>query len=514
MSNRTFSHASVLGAALALGACLFSTSAAAQFDWGSDCESGEGSFLQDIPHEATVDVGVIPAQKGNVSIALDSDVDVDIQLIDEQTGTEIIAWPSGRLNGPSEACTTFQGVRYCYSGYNGNQTLGGLGKEWIRVEGVTNRPLIMKAYGYAPGAAPVTYSFTAPDTCNETGSGEFAQQIQEEAVVTVGDIPAGKVAVEIELNARMGRDVDIQLYDGDTALVMWPSGMLSGPTQQALQYQGMTIVYSGYNGVGGNWGREFIRIEGEVSTTLTMKAFGYQSGFADVTYSWGNGAGDSCDSNSDCDDGFSCKSGSCHTANWCQSNATIDDHCSASATQCVEFECTGGTPPTPVCGDGVCAASEEATCAADCQSSTTWPAAWDAAEMEMIDLVNDLRAQGTDCGGTWYPPVPPVSFHPQLRDAARAHSVDMGEQNYFDHQSLDGRSPFDRIRDAGYDFMAASENIAAGRQSAAGAFDQWLNSPGHCVNMMSASVDELGVGYAAVNGSTYNHYWTQNFGRR
>jgi hypothetical protein len=49
----------------------------------------------------------------------------------------------------------------------------------------------------------------------------------------------------------------------------------------------MTVRYSGYNGDGSNLGREYIIIEGVVSTDLTMKAFGYKAGTAKVDYFWG-----------------------------------------------------------------------------------------------------------------------------------------------------------------------------------------------------------------------------------
>lgn len=37
----------------------------------------------------------------------------------------------------------------------------------------------------------------------------------------------------------------------------------------------------------------------------------------------------------------------------------------------------------------------------------------------------------------------------------RNHSEDMVKQNYFDHNNLDGESPFDRLKDDDIDFNAA-----------------------------------------------------------
>lgn len=90
----------------------------------------------------------------------------------------------------------------------------------------------------------------------------------------------------------------------------------------------------------------------------------------------------------------------------------------------------------------------------------------------------------------------------------------MGEQGYFSHDSLDGRSPWDQMRDAGYEGSLRAENIAGGSGTAEATFQQWKSSDGHCRNMMSSQVNELGVGYAFVEGSPFGHDWVQNFGCR
>ena len=331
-----------IAASLALSAALcflFTGSAYAGFDWGGDCSSGSGAFTEYVPHDQIITLGDIPTGKANVVISLDSDKDVDVQLIDALTGVEIISWPNGLLNGESEECTFYEGRQYCYSGYNGDQSWAGLGNEWISVDGTTNRPLIMRVYGYEAGHSRVDYSWEGSSSCSEAGDGAFAQWVPYYANIEVGDIPAGKVNVVIDLVAEGGKDVDIQLWDGNVPLVMWPDGLLSGHDYQELSYDGLTITYSGYNGIDGDWGHERIEIFGELSSTLTMDAFGYQEGFADVVYSWGFGVGEPCGGYSDlsCEVGLECKDvywgmsypeGTCHTPAWCLSNATAADDCS------------------------------------------------------------------------------------------------------------------------------------------------------------------------------------------
>ena len=258
------------------------------FDWGGQCDDGDGEFEQDILKKALVEVGTVPTGKVSVRIELKSPADVDVQLIDEETGHEVIAWPNGQLNGAGKACTTYENVEYCYSGYNGDGSH--LGYEWIEIRGETNRNMVMKAYGYAAGDSRVNYSWKGPEDCVDAGDGEFTQHIEKDAVVEVGVIPTGKSNLRIDLTSP--EDVDVQLYDGGHPIVQWPDGDLSGAETQTLTYKGMEIEWSGYNGDGENLGHEYITVKGEVTTDLTMKAFGYAEGDAQVKYAWGldNGA--------------------------------------------------------------------------------------------------------------------------------------------------------------------------------------------------------------------------------
>lgn len=101
----------------------------------------------------------------------------------------------------------------------------------------------------------------------------------------------------------------------------------------------------------------------------------------------------------------------------------------------------------------------------------------------------------------------------ELGASARHKSIDMGENDYFDHTSPDGQGPLDLM--TAHDYVnpgAYGENIAAGQPSALDAFNTWVNSPGHNTNMLGVGYDHVGVGYAVVEGSTYGHYWTLHLG--
>lgn len=134
---------------------------------------------------------------------------------------------------------------------------------------------------------------------------------------------------------------------------------------------------------------------------------------------------------------------------------------------------------------------------------------------ELFTLVNQVRAQGRECGTDWMPTVDPLAYDSRLAQAAQAHADDMNLNNYFEHDSLDGRTFSDRIRRAGYSGNAAGENIAMGFQTATEVMSAWLDSPGHCLNIMDPDFDDMGLGLASQGDTDYSApltYWVQEFG--
>jgi len=57
-------------------------------------------------------------------------------------------------------------------------------------------------------------------------------------------------------------------------------------------------------------------------------------------------------------------------------------------------------------------------------------------------------------------PKQPLALNAALNTAARVHAQDMLNRNFFDHVTPEGVSPFDRMRNAGYIFLTAGENLA------------------------------------------------------
>ncbi|MFD0978455.1 CAP domain-containing protein [Tropicimonas aquimaris] len=117
-------------------------------------------------------------------------------------------------------------------------------------------------------------------------------------------------------------------------------------------------------------------------------------------------------------------------------------------------------------------------------------------ERQMLELINKARAE--------------VGLHPlqlelDLNAAAEDHSDWMLKTDTFSHTGVDGSSPGDRMKAAGFEFSGSwswGENVAW--QSERGAsgisddvedlFDALMNSDGHRANILKEGFDYVGIG--------------------
>jgi hypothetical protein len=130
--------------------------------------------------------------------------------------------------------------------------------------------------------------------------------------------------------------------------------------------------------------------------------------------------------------------------------------------------------------------------------------ALDAEETAFLGLINQYRAQNG---------LGPLTATATLNSASLWMSQDMGAKGYFSHTDSLGRDPFARMAAFGYNYNTwKGENLAAGADSAQGAFNLWKNSPGHNANMLNGNFKAIGIGRAHVPGSPFGWYWTTDFG--
>jgi uncharacterized protein YkwD len=137
-----------------------------------------------------------------------------------------------------------------------------------------------------------------------------------------------------------------------------------------------------------------------------------------------------------------------------------------------------------------------------------------AFEAEALRVVNQRRAAGASCGARGsFAPAGALTLNSKLTSAAFGHARDMADNNYFSHDSQDGRSMVDRDNATGYTWSTIGENIAAGYYSVQSVVDGWMSSDGHCANLMNPRFTEFGLACARNSASTYRIYWAQNLGR-
>jgi uncharacterized protein YkwD len=102
-----------------------------------------------------------------------------------------------------------------------------------------------------------------------------------------------------------------------------------------------------------------------------------------------------------------------------------------------------------------------------------------------------------------------VKLSGTLGSVALGHAADMAQHDYFEHQDLSGRSPADRVRAVGYPEKLVGENIAYGPKSPEEVVQGWLDSPGHCENIMDPRFAEMGIAYATGHSAKRGLYWVQ-----
>lgn len=117
--------------------------------------------------------------------------------------------------------------------------------------------------------------------------------------------------------------------------------------------------------------------------------------------------------------------------------------------------------------------------------------------VDVIELVNIERAAVG---------LQPLTLNYKMCLAADYKSNEMLELKYFSHTSPIYGSPFNMMSAFDITYRTAAENIAQGQTTAKMVMNSWMNSPGHCANILNPSFNQIGIGL-----SDYGCYWTQMF---
>jgi uncharacterized protein YkwD len=137
---------------------------------------------------------------------------------------------------------------------------------------------------------------------------------------------------------------------------------------------------------------------------------------------------------------------------------------------------------------------------ADCPGAGATPTAGNLADINntILCLVNAERRENGN--------LPPLSNNPQLQQAAEGMAARMVKEQFFSHETPDGKNVVDRVEPTGYipdsgDWVVG-ENLAWGSGALStpqAIVNGWMNSPGHKANILATDYKDIGL--AAAMGS-------------
>lgn len=115
--------------------------------------------------------------------------------------------------------------------------------------------------------------------------------------------------------------------------------------------------------------------------------------------------------------------------------------------------------------------------------------ATDISVEKLLTLTNEDRAKNN---------LSLLTINSQLSEAAQKKAAHMFQNNYWSHFAPDGTSPWDFIKQSGYSYEFAGENLAKNFLFSQNVVDAWMDSPTHRANLLNKEYKE--VGFAVVNG--------------
>lgn len=115
--------------------------------------------------------------------------------------------------------------------------------------------------------------------------------------------------------------------------------------------------------------------------------------------------------------------------------------------------------------------------------------ATDITSEELLVLINEKRQ--LDGAG-------PLTLNPQLNEAASQKASNMLSENYWAHNSPSGKTPWVFVKNSGYKYVYAGENLAKGFTNSKDVVNAWMASTSHRENMLSQNYND--VGFAVVEG--------------
>ncbi|HEU4745543.1 MAG TPA: LysM peptidoglycan-binding domain-containing protein [Anaerolineales bacterium] len=165
------------------------------------------------------------------------------------------------------------------------------------------------------------------------------------------------------------------------------------------------------------------------------------------------------------------------------------------------------TPVSPTAPAGQATSTPAAPAATSAPGGTASTAACSFDEnaqfvTQLQTLINDER---TTAG------LPALTVNTQLSTAAKDHAVDMLCNDYLSHIGLDGSTPEDRVREAGFTASLVLENLYALHPAYGGnpqsAFDWWMSDADSKADLLNANTTVVGIAYVTSDDSLLGGYF-------
>ncbi len=108
----------------------------------------------------------------------------------------------------------------------------------------------------------------------------------------------------------------------------------------------------------------------------------------------------------------------------------------------------------------------------------------DLTQESVLALVNaDRSADG----------LPPLKLNAALNQAAALKADDMFQKGYFSHNSPKGETPWQWVKQSGYQYQSAGENLAINYSSAEKQHAAWMKSTTHRSNILNGKYQDTGI---------------------
>jgi hypothetical protein len=119
--------------------------------------------------------------------------------------------------------------------------------------------------------------------------------------------------------------------------------------------------------------------------------------------------------------------------------------------------------------------------------SSTFPKvlgqAIDISVEKLVQLTNDKRIENGE---------KPLKFNEKLSQAAALKAEDMFKNDYWAHNSPTGVTPWVFVKDSGYQYIYAGENLARGFTNSEDVVNAWMASESHKNNLLSGNYEDIG----------------------